>query len=97
MHLKSDLHSPLYKYKLARSVNVTNIPSVTQCTPSVNTCSKPDIENGEVSPNTDTVDFQSTYTVDCIDGYTVSTEGAMTCQANNTLDIVHTCIGKYRK
>ena len=75
---------------LDESLTLHNIPSV-------KTCSKPDIPNGVVTPNTDTVDFQSTYTVDCVNGYTVSTaEGTMTCQADNAFDIVHTCIGKCR-
>ena len=75
---------------LDESLTLHNIPSV-------NTCPKPDITNGVVTPDTATVDFQSSYTVACVEGYTVSAEGAMLCQADNRLDTVHACIGKYSK
>ena len=61
---------------------------------SVNTCSKPDIANGVVSPVSDTVDFRTDYTVTCNNGYTASSEGAMNCTANGTLDAEHTCDSK---
>ena len=65
--------------------------------PSVNTCSKPDIANGVVSPQSDTVDFGSDYTVTCNNGYTASSEWAMNCTADGTLDSEHTCDSKALK
>ena len=62
--------------------------------PSVNTCSKPVIANGVLSPVNDTVDFGSDYTVTCNNGYTATSTEAMNCTANGTLDIVHTCDSK---
>ena len=62
--------------------------------PSVKTCTKPDIANGVVSPETDTVDFGSAYTVTCNNGYTASSTDAMTCTASGTLDAEHTCNSK---
>ena len=63
--------------------------------PSVNTCSKPDIANGIVTPVSDTVDFGSDYTVTCNNGYTVnSTTEAMSCTADGTLAVEHTCDSK---
>ena len=62
--------------------------------PSVNTCSKPDIANGVVSPASDTVDFGSGYTVTCNNGYRASSTEAMNCTANRTLDAEHTCDSK---
>ena len=61
---------------------------------SVNTCSKPTIVNGEVSPVTDTVDFGSDYTLTCNDGYTASSTEAMNCTSGGTLDVEHTCNSK---
>ena len=62
--------------------------------PSVNTCSKPDIVNGVVSPASNTVDFGSNYTVICNNGYTGSSTNAMSCTASGTLDAEHTCDSK---
>ena len=62
--------------------------------PSVNTCSKPYIFNGLVSPASNTVDFGSQYTVTCNNGYTASSEWAMNCTADGTLDAEHTCDSK---
>ena len=62
--------------------------------PSVNTCRKPDIENGVLSPVSDTVDFGSDYIVACDNGYTASSTEAMNCTAAGTLDIEHTCDSK---
>ena len=61
---------------------------------SVNTCSKPDISDGVVSPASDTVDFGSDYTVSCNNGHTASSTEAMNCTADETLDTVHTCDSK---
>ena len=61
---------------------------------SVNTCSKPDISDGVVSPASDTVDFGSDYTVTCNNGHTASSTEAMNCTADGTLDTVHTCDSK---
>ena len=65
--------------------------------PSVNTCSKPDISNGEINPASDTVDFGSGYTVTCNNGYTASSTEAMNCTASGTLDAEHTCDSKALK
>ena len=62
--------------------------------PSVNTCAKPDIGNGTVTPLSDTVNFGSNYTVSCVNGYTASSTEAMNCRANATLDAQHTCDSK---
>ena len=62
--------------------------------PSVNTCSKPDIANGVVSPASATVDFASDYTVTCNNGYTASSTDAMTCTASGTLDAEYMCYSK---
>ena len=62
-------------------------------TPSVNTCDKPEIANGVVQPEKATIEFQSIYMVACNDGYTVSSEAAMICTSEGTLDVVHTCEG----
>ena len=62
--------------------------------PSVNTCIKPDIANGTVSPASDTVDFGSDYTLTCNNGYTASSTKAMNCTADGTLDAEHTCASK---
>ena len=61
--------------------------------PSVITCDKPEIANGVVQPQKDTVEFQSIYMVACDDGHTVSSDVAMICTAEGTLDVVHTCEG----
>ena len=58
--------------------------------PSVNTCSKPFILYGLVSPERNTVDFGSQYTVTCNNGYTSSSAEAMNCSADGTLHAQHT-------
>ena len=75
---------PLTKNK---TITLNNIPSV-------NTCSKPSIANGVVSPESDTVDFGSEYTVACNTGYTASSTEAMSCTAGGTLDAEHMCDSK---
>ena len=75
-------------------LNCTFWGNLTYNIPSVNTCSKPYIENGTVSPASDTVDFGSYYTVTCDNGYTASSTEAMNCTANGTLDVQHTCDSK---
>ena len=62
--------------------------------PSVNTCSKPYIANGVVSPQSDNVDFGSDYSVTCNNGYTASSMEVMSCTADGTLDAEHTCDSK---
>ena len=62
--------------------------------PSVSTCTKPVIANGVVSPETDTVDFGSAYTVTCNNGYTASSTEAMNCTTDGKLDVEHTCNSK---
>ena len=62
--------------------------------PSVNTCSKPDIANSVISPANDTVDFGSSYTFICNNGYTASSTEAMNCTTSGTLDSEHTCDSK---
>ena len=62
--------------------------------PPVNTCSKPGITSGIVSPVSDTVDFGSDYTVTCNNGYTASSKWAMNCTADGALDTEHTCDSK---
>ena len=62
--------------------------------PSVNTCSKPVIANGVVSPGRDTVDFGSDYTVACNNGHTASSTEAMMCTSDGALDTVHACDSK---
>ena len=63
--------------------------------PSVNTCDQPTITNGTTSPNTSTIDYQELYNLTCDVGYTASSEELMNCQADGTLDLVHTCDSKY--
>ena len=48
-----------------------------------------------MDPADDTVDYEGEYTVTCNTGYTVSASGSMTCQADGTLDVTHTCDSKY--
>ena len=67
--------------------NVKNITSV-------NTCNKPVISDGVVSPENDTVDFGSDYTVTCNNGYTASSTEAMSCTESGTLNAEHTCDSK---
>ena len=55
------------------------------------------ITDGTVDPDTTTVDYLETYTVVCDTGHTVSAAGPMTCQADETLDITHTCDSKLIK
>ena len=62
--------------------------------PSVNTCSKPDIANGEINPASDTADFGSGFTVTCNNGYTANSTEAMSCTVDGTLDTEHTCDSK---
>ena len=54
----------------------------------------PVITDGTVSPSDVTVDFGSEYSVVCSDGYTVSAESNMLCQADGTLDVTLTCDSK---
>ena len=65
--------------------------------PPVNTCSKPGITSGIVSPVSDTVDFGSDYTVTCNNGYSASSTEAMSCTASGTLDAGHTCSNESNK
>ena len=68
-------------------ITINNIPSV-------NTCRKPNITNGEINPASDTVDFGSDYNVTCNTGYTASSLWAMNCTADGTLDAEHKCDSK---
>ena len=61
---------------------------------SVNTCTKPDIANGTVTPLSDNVNFGSNYTATCDNGYTASSTEPMICTANGRLDVQHTCDSK---
>ena len=72
---------------LRANLTLSNIPSV-------NTCSKPNIANGVVTPVSGTVDFGSDYTVTCNNGYSTSSTEAMSCTANGTLDAEHMCDSK---
>ena len=71
-----------------KGITLTNISSV-------NTCAAPVIAQGTVDPATATVNFEATYSVTCDERYTASSEDVMTCQANGTLDVEHTCDSKY--
>ena len=61
---------------------------------SVNTCDKPSISDGSVSPSDDTVNYEATYEVTCDTGYTISGSSTMTCEADGSLDQTPTCQGK---
>ena len=62
--------------------------------PSVNTCNKPVIANGIVSPANATVDYESIYTVACNTGYTANATDDMNCTASGELDAQHSCESK---
>ena len=60
----------------------------------MNTCSKPSISDGSVSPSDETVDYEATYNVTCYTGFTISGPSTMTCGADGTFDQTPTCQGK---
>ena len=60
----------------------------------VNTCSKPSISHGSVSPSDATVDYEATYEVTCDVGFTISGSTTMTCGADGNFDQDPTCQGK---
>ena len=64
--------------------------------PSVRTCDKPTIINGNVSPNHSTINFGATYTPTCREGYEISDGKDLLCQANGTLELpTPTCTSKF--
>ena len=60
----------------------------------MNTCPKPSISDGSVSPSDGTVDYEATYEVTCNTGFTISGPSTMTCGADGTFDQPPTCQGK---
>ena len=60
----------------------------------MNTCDKPTISDGRVSPSDATVDYDATYEVSCDDGLTIFGSSTMTCGADGTFDQTPTCEGK---
>ena len=57
------------------------------------TCTKPTIENGSVSPSDDTIEAGSSYTATCNNGYTLSGTATMECNDDGTLMTAPTCAG----
>ena len=49
------------------------------------------MENGVVSPAHATVDYQSSYTVECNTGYTANATDDMNCTVSGKLDAQHSC------
>ena len=80
-------------FKIPIRISLNNLPRPES--PSVNTCNKPDITNGAVDPVDSTVDYLETYSLTCDTGYTASSEYAMNCTADGTLDVTHTCESQY--
>ena len=62
---------------------------------SANTCAKPSISDGSVSPSdASTVDYEATYEVTCNTGFTISGSSTMECGADGTFSQTPTCQGK---
>ena len=60
----------------------------------MNTCIKPSISDGSVSPPEETIDDEETYEVTCNTGFTISGPSTMACGAGGTFDQTPTCQGK---
>ena len=60
----------------------------------MNTCAKPAINDGSVSPSNETIDYEAAYEVSCNTGFTISGSSTMTCGADGTFDETPTCQGK---
>ena len=63
----------------------------------MNTCAKPSISDGNVSPSEATVDYGATYEITCNTGYTISGSSTMICGADGDFDQTPTCQGKMQK
>ena len=61
---------------------------------SVNTCDKPSISDGSVTPSDTTVDYEATYAVTCNTGFTIAGSSTMSCGAGGDFDQTPTCQGK---
>ena len=57
------------------------------------TCTKPIIENGSVSPTDDTIEVGSSYTATCSNGQTLSGTATMECNDDGTLSTAPNCTG----
>ena len=60
----------------------------------MNTCARPSISDGSVSPSDGTVDYEAAYNVTCYTGFTISGPSALRCGADGTVDQTPTCQGK---
>ena len=62
---------------------------------SVNTCDKPSISDGTVTPSDATVNYEETYAVSCNTGFTIAGYSIMICGAGGDFDQTPTCQGKW--
>ena len=58
------------------------------------TCTKPLVSDGSVSPSNETVDYEATYEVTCNTGFAISGISTMACGVNGTFDQTPTCQGE---
>jgi len=55
------------------------------------TCTKPEIANATLGPETATINSTDTYTVTCDEGFTISGSPTVTCQSDGNLSELPTC------
>ncbi|KAL5261519.1 hypothetical protein ACHWQZ_G007285 [Mnemiopsis leidyi] len=78
------------KHSKTPSISSDSFSLIQQYSPSTGGCNKPTVPNGSVSPDTDTIESGSKYTVTCSSGYTISGVGDVTC-TDGTLSSLPTC------
>ena len=62
----------------------------------MNTCAKPSISDGSVSPPDETVDYGASYEVTCSTGFTIDGPSTMTCDTDGIFDQTPTWQGKIK-